>query len=232
MHRDHAAEARQFVGLAGGFERDQHADLAQTVDHRIVHVGADRALADRQSRRAAQCHVLADLGNGVGDGIGNRDAASLGRVDFFDVRAGGERDVGDHLDQALEQVVAGDEVGFRIDLDHDALGALHQHADQTFGGDAAGFLRRFRETLLAQPVLRRRHIALRLGERGLAIHHAGAGRLAQFLDHLGRDIRHRRHYSAVSSLAFAIQPSTRPGKPTSSPTLCAAVAESSAICEK
>ena len=104
------------------------------------------------------------------------------------------------------------------------------HADQAFGRDAAGLLGGFRQALLAQPVLRRLHLAIALGERGLAIHHAGAGRLAQFLDHLGRDIRHRRHYSAVSSLAFAIQPSTRPGNPTSSPTLCAAVGESSAIC--
>ena len=39
------------------------------------------------------------------------------------------------------------------------------------------------------------------------------------------------NYSAVSSLALAIQPSTRPGSPTSSPTLCAAFSLSSAICE-
>ena len=87
--------------------------------------------------------------------FGHRDAAGLGRLDLLDVGAGGERDVGDHLHQALEQIVAGDEVGFRIDLDHDALGALHLHADQAFGGDAAGLLGGLRQTLLAQPVLRR-----------------------------------------------------------------------------
>ena len=126
-------------------------------------------------------------------------------------------------------------------------------ADQPFGGDAAGFLRGLGQTLLAQPILRRRHVAVGLGERGLAIHHAGAGRLAQFLDHLCADICHRTlslirsgrsarpartcngetpaDYSAVSSLALAIQPATRPGRPTSSPTLCAAFSLSSAICE-
>ena len=36
--------------------------------------------------------------------------------------------------------------------------------------------------------------------------------------------------SAVSCFALAIQPSTRPGRPTSSPTLWAAVGDSSAIC--
>src|SRR5580704_13745072 len=36
--------------------------------------------------------------------------------------------------------------------------------------------------------------------------------------------------SAVSCFALAIQPSTRPGSPTSSPTLWAAVGDSSAIC--
>jgi len=36
--------------------------------------------------------------------------------------------------------------------------------------------------------------------------------------------------SAVSCFALAIQPSTRPGSPTSSPTLWAAVGDSAAIC--
>ena len=65
------------------------------------------------------------------------------------------------------------------------------HADQAFGRDAAGFLGGLRQALLAQPILRRLHVAVGLGERALAIHHAGAGQLAQFLDHLGGDICHR-----------------------------------------
>ena len=67
MHRDHAAEAGKLVRLAGRLERDQNADLAETVAHRIMHIGADRALADRQRCGAAQRHVLAYLGDGVGD---------------------------------------------------------------------------------------------------------------------------------------------------------------------
>ena len=63
-------------------------------------------------------------------------------------------------------------------------------ADQALGGDAAGFLGGLREALLAQPVDRGLHLAVGLGQRRLAIHHAGAGRLAQLLDHPRGDIRH------------------------------------------
>ena len=113
----------------------------------------------------------------------DRDAADLRGLDLLDVGAGFERDLGDHLDQALELLVARDEVGLGIDLDHDALGARGQRADQTFRRDAAGLLGGLRQALLAQPVDRRLHVAVVLGERLLAVHHADAGRLAQVLDH-------------------------------------------------
>ena len=225
--------------------------MPSAVDHRVVHVAADRALADRKLGGAAQRHVLADLGDGFGDVLGDGAAAGLGRLDLLDVGADIERHIGDHLDQALEQVVAGDEVGLGVDLDHHALGALDRDADQAFGGDAVGLLRGLGQALLAQPVDRGIDVARGLAERRLAIHHARAGHLAQVLDHLCSDLSHcsnsvaeqarrrganprraaRRHYSAVSSLALATQPWTRPGSPTSSPTLWAASALSSAICE-
>ena len=179
-------------------------------------------------------------------------AAGLGRLDLLDVGADVERHVGDHLDQALEQIVARDEVGLGIDLDHDALGALDRDADQAFGGDAAGLLGGLGQALLAQPIDRGLHVAGGLAERRLAIHHARAGHLAQVLDHLCSDLSHcsnpllsRRagaeqiraaagsavNYSAVSSLALATQPWTRPGKPDLFADLVAASALSSAICE-
>ena len=64
-----------------------------------------------------------------------------------------ERDLRDHLDEALELFVAGDEIGLRIDFDDDALGARRHRADQAFRRDAAGLLRRLRQALLAQPIL-------------------------------------------------------------------------------
>ena len=190
MHGDLTAERGQFVLVAGGFERDQHADLAEAVGDRIVQVAADRARIDRKHGGAAQRHVLADLGDAVGQRLGNSDAAGLRRLDRLDIGAGIERDIGDHLDETLEQIVAGDEVGLGIDLDHRRLGAAHDDADQTFRGDAAGLLGGLRQALLAQPILRRFHVALGLGQRGLAVHHARASRLAQVLDHLGCNRSH------------------------------------------
>ena len=124
--------------------------------------------------------------NVFGDGL----AAGLGRLDLLDVGADVERHVGDHLDQALEQVVAGDEVGLGVDLDDDALGALDRDADQTFGGDAVGFLGGLGQALLAQPIDRGIDVARGFAERGLAIHHARAGHFAQVLDHLCSDLSH------------------------------------------
>ena len=117
------AEGLELVGIAGEFERDDHADAAEPVGHRIVHIARDHALADRKLGGAAQRHVLADLGDGVGNGVGDGDAAGVRGEDLVDVGAGVERGIGDHLHQALEQIVAGDEIGLGIDLDHDALGA-------------------------------------------------------------------------------------------------------------
>ena len=88
------------------------------------------------------------------------------------------------LDEALEQIVAGDEIGFGIDLDDHALETADRDADQALGGNAPGFLGRLGQALLAQPIDRRLHVAIRLSKRRLAIHHAGAGLVAKLLDHL------------------------------------------------
>ena len=101
-------------------------------------------------------------------------------------------DLSDHLDEALELLVAGDEIGLRIQLDDDALVTRRHGADQAFRRDAAGLLGGLRQALLAQPILRGRHVAAGFGERCLAVHHACAGRLAQFLDHRRSDRCHRR----------------------------------------
>ena len=56
------------------------------------------------------------------------------------------------MHQALEQIVAGDEIGLGIDLDHDPLGAGDRDADQPLGRDPAGLLGGLGQALLAQPV--------------------------------------------------------------------------------
>ena len=62
--------------------------------------------------------------------------------------------------------------------------------DQPLGRDPARLLRRLGEALLAQPVDRALDVAGGLVERRLAVHHAGAGLVAQLLHHRRRDVRH------------------------------------------
>ena len=72
MHRHHTADGLELIGIAGRLQRHDHADAAEAVGHRTMHITSDHALADRKASGAAQCHVLADLGDGVGDRIRNR----------------------------------------------------------------------------------------------------------------------------------------------------------------
>src|SRR5712664_4196630 len=46
MHGDLTPEHGEFVGLAGGFQRHDHAHLACALDHGIVHIARHHALAD------------------------------------------------------------------------------------------------------------------------------------------------------------------------------------------
>ena len=87
----------------------------------------------------------------------------------------------DRLDEGLERLVARDEVGLGVDLDHRGAVGRRGDADQALGRDAAGLLGGRREALLAQPVDRGLHVAAGFDQRLLAVHHAGAGPLAQIL---------------------------------------------------
>ena len=176
------------------FQRDDNADLAKAVGHRVMNILSDDAMRNMHDRGAPQRHVFADRRDQVGDGLANRPAARImGALDRLDV--GQPLLDGDQRDgarQRLKLLVAGDEIGLGIDLDDDAVMAMHGDGDEALGGDAARFLGGLGETLLAQPVDRRLDIALGLGEGVLAIHHAGAGLLAKILHQCGRDARHCR----------------------------------------
>ena len=191
MHRDQPAERGELVGLAGRFQRDQHAHLAERPrSPNCAHSCRPRPCRPKARRRGAASCSRRSWRSVSAIVFGDGRAAGLGRLDLLDVGADVERDIGDHLHQALEQVVARDEVGLGIDLDDDALGAGDGDADQAFGGDAVGFLRGLGQALLAQPVDRGLDVALGFAERGLAIHHARAGLFAQVLDHLCSDLSH------------------------------------------
>ena len=88
------------------------------------------------------------------------------------------------LRERLERLVAGDEIGLGVELDH---GGGHAGAsspgdgDHALGGDAVGLLGGLGEALGAQPVDGRFHVASGFLQRLLAVHHADAGLVAQFL---------------------------------------------------
>ena len=107
-----------------------------------------------------------------------------------------ERDREHAAHQRLEVVVAGDEVGLGIDLDHDADIVLDRDADETLGRHAPALLGGLGQAFLAQPVDRRLDVAVGLVQRVLAIHHARAGLFAQILD---QSRGNRRHTSLFCS---------------------------------
>ena len=122
--------------------------------------------------------------------IGNR-RGDLVHAHVFHARAGGNLH-GHVADQLLEDFTAGHEVGFAVDL--------HQHthagtgvdvaADGAFGRGAAGLLLGGGDALLTQPLDGLVLVALGLRKGLLAVHHACAGDVAQFLDELGGDLSH------------------------------------------
>ncbi len=195
MHRHLTAERDERVAGAGRFERDDDADAAEAVGDLAVHVMADGAVRDMQPLRAAQRHVLADRGDGVGDRVGDRAAAGVMRgLDRLGVHRGAlvERDREDAAHQSLEVVVAGDEIGFRVHFDDDAEIGLDGDADEAVGGDAAALLGRLGEALLAQPIDGRFDVACGFAQRVLAVHHARAGLLAQVFHQRGGNRGHLR----------------------------------------
>jgi len=151
-----------------------------------VHVGHDRALRHSDLLDATDLLVFTDGGNVLGQLVAHSATARIGRrLEGFDIAgAGFKRDRGGVAHEALELVVLGDEVGFRVDLDGNALGALDEHADQTFGRGAARLLLGGGKALGAQRVNRGLDVAARFGQRLLGVHHASAGALAQLL-HVG-----------------------------------------------
>ena len=153
-------------------------------------VRTDRALArlQREARDAAQDDALAHRGDRLGHHVGDRLAATdldsreveVGRglqaVDFGAPRERAQQLLG----ELLELRGLGNEVGLAVELDHHAFGRAHETGeDDALRGDLAGALGRGREALLTQVPDRALEVAAGRVQRRLAIHHAGAGLLAQ-----------------------------------------------------
>ena len=95
--------------------------------------------------------------------------------------------VGELLGERPEILRAGDEVGLAVDLDEHRALDRDVRDDEPLGRGAPGLGGRGGEALLAKDLARLVEIALRFHERLLAIHHAGAGFVAQIRDELGVD---------------------------------------------
>ena len=137
------------------------------------------SLAERRKLRFSPIVPTASLMASVTD---LSDAGIFGGRHRFGLAAERQRHLGDVAHDLLEGLVAGHEIGLGVDLDHDCLAQAGIDADQAFGRSAAGLLVGLGNALLAQPVDRGLHVAVGLGERRLAVHHARAGQLAEFLD--------------------------------------------------
>ena len=92
----------------------------------------------------------------------------------FEIAAGPKRELSDFAHGLLEIGVASDEVGLGVDFDQRSGLGRGGNADQPLGGNPVRLLGGFRKALGTEPIDRGFHLAIALGQRGLAIHHAGA----------------------------------------------------------
>ena len=147
-------------------------------------VGYD-AIGHGSHRRAPCVHVLTDGGDHFLDRLfdGQRAARILHRHQFGDIAVGLRRDRRDLAHHVLELVVAGDEVGLRVDFDDGARLALGYQTDQPFGGHAARLRAGLDDPLLAQEIDGILDVALGFAKCLLAVHHAGAAAFAQLFHH-------------------------------------------------
>src|SRR5690606_13184259 len=188
VRRVHGGDVhRQAAGqlLVAALDLDQHADAA------AVDVGR-HVVAGVHAGDAADLDVLADLGDQGGAGLLDGLAGGqLGVLERFDVGAfNGEGSLGDGGGELDEVVVLGHEVGFGVHFHQHGLAAGLGGGHAAFGGDAAGLLVGLGQAGLAQRLGGGVDVAVGFGERLLALHHAGAGALAQLLDHGCGDFSH------------------------------------------
>src|SRR4051794_17869490 len=162
----HRQAARGLLGPAGVLHRD--TDRRGQVGGPLVQVGGGRALEDGE---AAQDELLADAGGLALDQRRDGLAVDVGGQQRVDVgRLLGQHDVEQPLGELDEVGVLGDEVGLAVQLEQRAVLA---HDDAVRGG-ALEALADVLGALDAQELDGLVEVAVGLGERLLAVHHAGA----------------------------------------------------------
>jgi len=95
--------------------------------------------------------------------------------------------LGDVFDEVAEAVVAGDEVSLAVDFDEDAefASVVNVAGDAAFVGGTRGFLVGGGDAFFAKDLFRLTGVALGFDEGVLAVHHTGAGFVAQVFDNFG-----------------------------------------------
>src|SRR5262249_48583880 len=142
-------------------------DDAALVLHVLVRV--EEAVGRLEARDAAELDLLAERAGETLYVLVDRDAFErlLGDVAV----AFGDDEARDAVERTPEDVTLRDEVGLAVELDDRADIAVDRDLDRAFVRVASGALGGAGQALLAQPVLGRVHIAVRLLERALAVHH-------------------------------------------------------------
>jgi hypothetical protein len=154
-----------------------------------VLVAVEDAVGRLEDDHASERDVLAEARRELRHVLRHGLALQLELVQLVGARVDGDaRELGD---RRAEIGALGHEVGLGGQLDERTDATLDQHLDCAVLGRAPGTLLRAREALLAQPVLRRFHVAARLLERALAVHHPRPGGLAQLGDELRGHLSHR-----------------------------------------
>src|SRR4051812_16247842 len=174
---------------------DQVADRALLVTERLVEQADLRVPLLELALDDLRPDVLGLLLDRlVGEQLGLLRGKLLGRdVLGVDVDGSESRDLDREVaHQLLELVRARHEVRLAVDLDEhaDAPAGMDVARHEALAGVAIGLLGCRCETLVAQDEGSLVEVAVSLGERALAIHEPGARSFAQFLDELGRDVRH------------------------------------------
>ena len=172
----------EFLNSLGGVLDEVLLEESLLVDH-LVEAALDNLLADVLRLGLKILHLHLDILLG-----GDHGGVGILRGHVLDVHAGGGLH-GNVIDELLEPIAAGDKVSLAVDLDnHTEAGAtVDVGADGTLSGDAGGLLIGGGDALLSEPDDGLLEVAAALGEGLLAVHHAGAGGVADSLDVLGGD---------------------------------------------
>ena len=186
VNSDGYYEAIRWVAVPGYSEHHTGyaADLAVA-----VHVRGNDARGF-ETNRAAEHHLFAELDEQLLEIV----VFELLRL-LRDVAVAGSS--GKHagrglLDIVEELLIAGNEVGFTEDLDHDSLVSVDRGIDFAFLCRLVRTLFRFRGACFTQILDGGFHIAVGFRQRFFAIHHPRVGFIAQLLDHCSGNIRHCR----------------------------------------